>query len=283
MRKAKFLDRMKRLGWVDENQSKTVLIGGCGTLGSRIALNLGKLGFGRLILVDDDKVEEENIGYQEYGQQDIGQPKVEALKKRIENDHPWIKVKSHGIHVPAFGDPILTFNSVPGNTENIIKEAFKESDCIVASFDKVEPRLTFLALSIIYSKPIVFTSAWSSDRSHHGIIQIWREGLACPICYSIYTLRSEDYPYVAHPFISTFIASYTSLIVEYLVRNLDVEAYIKIELNGVGPIKVDYFKLCKPADGCICGKKNELKDRLEKEGLIGVINEILSRIEQIMG
>lgn len=283
MMKTKFLDRMRRLGQVDENSSKTVLIGGCGNLGSKVASSLAKLGFGRLILIDDDIVEEENVGYQEYGKSDIGKSKVEALKKRVKEDHPWVKVESLNVHVPAVGDPLITFSNMLKDTEGMIKEAFERTHCCVASFDRTGPRLTFLALSIIYNKPIVFISAWSSGQSHYGAIQVWREGIACPLCYSIYALESRDNIYVAHPFISTFIASYASLIVEYLVRGLDIEPYIKVELHGVSPIKVDYFKLCKPTDECICGMRDKLRSRFESEGLMGVVEEIIERIERIKG
>jgi hypothetical protein len=56
---------------------------GAGSLGSFIALNLAKLGFNHVEVYDFDIVEQANIPNQFYRIQDIGKPKVEALKEII--------------------------------------------------------------------------------------------------------------------------------------------------------------------------------------------------------
>lgn len=57
---------------------------GVGATGSRIALELSKLGVENLHLWDDDKVEEHNVANQVFGEEHVGQFKVEALSKIIE-------------------------------------------------------------------------------------------------------------------------------------------------------------------------------------------------------
>lgn len=56
---------------------------GAGALGSNLADNLARQGFGRLRVIDHDRVEEHNIGTQLYGEFEIGLWKVEALRNRV--------------------------------------------------------------------------------------------------------------------------------------------------------------------------------------------------------
>ena len=55
-----------------------ILLCGCGALGSQIALHLARPEL-EFVLVDDDRVEEGNIGTSVYGHQHVGMQKVKAL------------------------------------------------------------------------------------------------------------------------------------------------------------------------------------------------------------
>jgi molybdopterin/thiamine biosynthesis adenylyltransferase len=56
---------------------------GCGATGSRVAISLAKLGIKNLHCWDFDKIEGHNVPNQAFGIDDIGKPKVEALKEMI--------------------------------------------------------------------------------------------------------------------------------------------------------------------------------------------------------
>ena len=56
---------------------------GAGALGSHLAGNLARQGFGSLRLVDRDRIEEHNVGTQIYNEADIGAWKAEVLRNRI--------------------------------------------------------------------------------------------------------------------------------------------------------------------------------------------------------
>jgi len=75
------------------NQKLKIKIMGAGSLGSFIALNLAKLGFKDIEVFDYDIVEEPNIPNQFYRLQDIGKPKLEALKEIIK-DFSGIEIKT---------------------------------------------------------------------------------------------------------------------------------------------------------------------------------------------
>jgi len=57
---------------------------GLGGLGGYIAVSLARFGVGRLILVDGDVFEEDNLNRQELcGETDLGRPKVEVAAERV--------------------------------------------------------------------------------------------------------------------------------------------------------------------------------------------------------
>jgi molybdopterin-synthase adenylyltransferase len=72
-------------GWdQDRLRNSTILIVGCGALGSSVALHATRVGIGHILLVDPDTIEEHNLENQCYDERDLGKPKVIALKERIE-------------------------------------------------------------------------------------------------------------------------------------------------------------------------------------------------------
>ncbi len=63
---------------------------GCGSVGSTLAENLARCGVTKMTLWDFDTVESHNIVNQMFRQQDIGKPKVEALKDILTDINPYI-------------------------------------------------------------------------------------------------------------------------------------------------------------------------------------------------
>lgn len=88
----------RNLGYIDlETQNKlaktTVLFAGCG-VGSAPAEAAARLGVLNFILIDGDFVEEHNLNRQSFEHDDIGTPKVLALKKRILRINPKANVEA---------------------------------------------------------------------------------------------------------------------------------------------------------------------------------------------
>jgi ubiquitin-protein ligase len=74
------------------DRKKVVLIG-CGSLGSSIAMALAQAGIGKLMLIDPEKLEWNNIARHELGAQNIGETKVLALAKIIKGHLPHVEVE----------------------------------------------------------------------------------------------------------------------------------------------------------------------------------------------
>jgi sulfur carrier protein ThiS adenylyltransferase len=68
-------------------------IAGAGGLGSNIAIALARVGIGKLIIADFDLVEPSNLNRQQYFIDQIGLPKVSALKQNLQRINPYVKVE----------------------------------------------------------------------------------------------------------------------------------------------------------------------------------------------
>ena len=100
-------------------EDKSVGIAGCGGLGSNAAVALARAGIGRLILVDFDCVDASNLNRQYFFRDQIGMPKVEALKQNIHAINPEITVEAY----------ILTLDP-----EQVLR-CFSGCDIIIEAFD----------------------------------------------------------------------------------------------------------------------------------------------------
>lgn len=97
---SRFPDRYRRNAQTisPENQVKiqasTVAVIGCGGLGGYIAEELARLGIGRLILIDGDRIEESNLNRQLFATERlVGTAKVEAAGKRLRAVNSEVKLE----------------------------------------------------------------------------------------------------------------------------------------------------------------------------------------------
>ena len=102
----------------------TVGIAGLGGLGSQVALALTRTGVGTLILADYDVVEPSNLNRQQYFIQQIGMPKVDAIREILKKVNPYVRVITHHTLIR------------PKN----VKRIFGNAEIIVEAFDKAEEK-----------------------------------------------------------------------------------------------------------------------------------------------
>lgn len=105
-------------------KKKTVGIAGAGGLGSNCAVALARVGIGKIIIADFDKVRRKNLNRQYYFYEQTGQKKVFAIQDNIHFINPYVNVKPHDLKL---------------NPTNI-PEIFKKCDVIVEAFDLAEEK-----------------------------------------------------------------------------------------------------------------------------------------------
>lgn len=98
------MDRLQRItlllgkNAIDKLQKSTVMVVGCGAVGSFAVEALARSGIGHFILIDFDNIEESNINRQLFAlDSTMGKPKVDAAKQRIYDINPNIKVDTFNL------------------------------------------------------------------------------------------------------------------------------------------------------------------------------------------
>ena len=127
-------------GTTDVLRELTVAIVGCSGTGSPVAVQLARLGVKRLILVDDDVVEERNINRILYTTQDHvkrGVSKVEAV--------------AEGIRRIGINTDVVTVNK--NLASRIAIETVASADVLFGCMDSIEGRYTLNRLATYYTLP----------------------------------------------------------------------------------------------------------------------------------
>lgn len=103
-------------------RDKIVGIAGCGGLGSNCAIALARVGVGKIVIADFDKVDISNLNRQYFFADQAGKAKVIALRENIERIDRLIKVETHEIQLNEENIPVI----------------LKDCDVIVEAFDRAD-------------------------------------------------------------------------------------------------------------------------------------------------
>ena len=124
--------------------SATVAICGLGGLGSNIAIALARVGIGKLLLCDFDRVDITNLHRQQYKADQIGMYKTVALAENLKEIAPYISLEIHTERI----------------TEDNVLTLLKDADIICESFDDAECKamLTNTVLTEMRDKYLVAAS-----------------------------------------------------------------------------------------------------------------------------
>jgi sulfur carrier protein ThiS adenylyltransferase len=103
-------------------------IAGAGGLGSNASIALARSGVGKLVIADFDVVEPSNLNRQQFFVDQIGKPKVVALKENLVRINPFSSYEIHQV--------TLNSENIPG--------IFAGVDILIEAFDKVEMKLMLI-------------------------------------------------------------------------------------------------------------------------------------------
>jgi len=125
-----------------------VLVIGSGGLGSPVLLYLAAAGVGTLGIVDFDVVDDSNLQRQVlFGVDEVGKPKVEAAKRRLEALNPYIRIQLHNTHI---------------NSQNAL-DIIKDYDVIADGTDNFPTRYLVNDASVLLGKPNVYASIFQFE------------------------------------------------------------------------------------------------------------------------
>ncbi|MGF3554887.1 MAG: sulfur carrier protein ThiS adenylyltransferase ThiF [Thermoplasmatota archaeon] len=151
-------------------------IAGLGGLGSNAAVSLARAGVGKLVLVDFDIVEKNNLNRQYYFLDQVGKYKVDALKENIKKINPETTVETYNMKL------------IKGSME----KPFKEVDVVIEALDNAETKTVFIEeiLTKLPRKPIVAASG-VAGYGHSDRIKTKKLGCLY-MCYDEHAKSSDD-------------------------------------------------------------------------------------------
>jgi adenylyltransferase/sulfurtransferase len=129
-------------------QDASVLVVGCGGLGSPIAVYLAASGIGKLHLIDFDTVAVSNLHRQVfYSLEDIDKPKAEVLTTFIKKRAPFTEV--------SFTNKAITKENVFNLIDNV--------DIVVDGTDSLPTKYLLNDACVLRNKPLVYGSLYKFD------------------------------------------------------------------------------------------------------------------------
>jgi molybdopterin/thiamine biosynthesis adenylyltransferase len=151
-------------------EQKRVIIFGCGSVGSLVALELARAGVRHFILADADIVEYHNICRHQCGIEDVGDFKVYALKRKILNINPRAEV--------------ITFEGI---VQNLPKDTL-DSFCVVGHTIFVGCADNRIAdvytnrISIYYKSSFISIGFWERAFAGEVFYHLYGKGMPCYEC-----------------------------------------------------------------------------------------------------
>jgi len=138
----RYLRNMGTVGWEGQIAllQSTVGIVGAGGLGGWIIEGLARMGVGRLIIIDGDIFEENNLNRQALcTEHNLGEPKVEAALQRVAEVNAAVEVLTHQIQVD----------------ETQMEQLLRGADVLVDALDSLPARLALQRAAQKLSVPLV--------------------------------------------------------------------------------------------------------------------------------
>lgn len=121
-------------------KQSSVLVVGAGGLGSPLSMYLAAAGIGTIAMVDFDDVEVSNLQRQLlYGTGDVGRPKLEAAKERLNDINPHVDVVHHETRLTSENalDIIDAYDIVADGTDNFPTRYLVNDACVLTGTPNV--------------------------------------------------------------------------------------------------------------------------------------------------
>ncbi|CDM66173.1 ubiquitin-like small modifier protein 1 [Pyrinomonas methylaliphatogenes] len=237
-------------------KAASVLMIGTGGLGAPLGLYLAAAGVGRLGVVDFDVVDESNLQRQViHGTRDVGRPKIESARDRLQDINPYIKIETYNLRLTS---------------ENAL-ELFRDYDIIVDGTDNFPTRYLVNDACVLTGKPNVYGSIF---RFEGQVSVFWAARGACYRCL---------YPEPPPPGLVPSCAEGGVLgVLPGIVGAIQANEVIKLILGGGEPLinrlllidawrmRFRELKLRKDPNCPVCGPNATIKELIDYEEFCGL-------------
>lgn len=250
--------RNKGILETDVMKTKCAVIIGCGSVGSLVALELARAGVEKYVLCDADTLEYHNVCRHQCGIEDVGDLKVNALKRKILNINPKANIKVFGGIIQNIPKDILDEMCAP------------EETIFVGCGDNRAADVYANRIAIFYDAAFISIGFW--ERAYAGEIfyHIPHKNMPCYKCalgsgdlsgrveanHHIYSNQENVEGVKFEPGISVDINFITSVGIKLIIDILNStnESYIPRLLNNLK----QYTLICNTSDPAIGGEMVEI-------------------------
>jgi len=233
-----------------------VLMIGTGGLGAPLGMYLAAAGVGHLGIVDFDVVDESNLQRQiVHGTRDIGRPKIESARDRLQDINPHIQIETYETRLTS---------------QNAL-ELFRDYDIVVDGTDNFPTRYLVNDACVLTGKPNVYGSIF---RFEGQASVFWAARGACYRCL---------YPEPPPPGLVPSCAEGGVLgVLPGIIGAIQTNETLKLILGGGEPLinrlllfdawkmRFRELKLRKNPDCPICGEKPTIKELIDYEEFCGL-------------
>jgi len=243
----------------DVMEKKRVIILGCGSVGSLVALELARAGVKHFILCDADIVEYHNICRHQCGIEDVGDLKVFAIKRKILSINPRAEVIAFEGIVQNLPKDTLDSFCVAGDT------------IFVGCADNRIADVYTNRISIYYKSSFISIGFWERAFAGEVFFHIYGKGMPCYECalgdgsgisaraeanHHVYSNQEHIEALKFEPGISVDINFVTSIGIKLILDMLNVnnKGYISRLLNNLK----QYTLICNTSDPEIGGDMVEI-------------------------
>ena len=164
---------------MDKLSKSTVMVVGCGAVGSFAVEALARSGVGNIVLVDFDTVEESNINRQIFAlSSTVGVPKVDVAAARIRDINPDAKVMA----INTFFDEKTKLDTQP--------------DFVIDAIDTIDSKITLYKWCVAHNVPFAASmgAALKSDPTQIKVGRILKTSV-CPLAARVRkVVRVENLP-----------------------------------------------------------------------------------------
>jgi molybdopterin/thiamine biosynthesis adenylyltransferase len=239
----------------DVMTQKRVIVLGCGSVGSLVALELARTGVKHFILVDTDIMEYHNICRHQCGIEDVGDYKVYALKRKVLNINPSAEV--------------TTFEGIVQNLPKDTLDSFcvAENTIFIGCADNRIADVYTNKISIYYKAAFISIGFWERAFAGEIFYHIYGKKMPCYECalgdgsgisvraeakHHVYSNQEETEGIKFEPGISVDINFVTSIGIKLIldILNKNNKGYIPRLLNNL----TQYTLICNTSNTEIGGE-----------------------------
>lgn len=149
--------------------NKKVIVFGCGTGGSKIALELARAGVGNSTLCDPQRLEFANISRHEGDLLDVDKPKTQIVAERIHRINPAVNVETY-------------FEDIFKGSLDRIKSIISRHNLVIAATDNTAIQLVINEITYKLGIPSVFGGCYEEARGGEVFFTIPGENMPCLAC-----------------------------------------------------------------------------------------------------